>query len=63
MKLQDMTDGQLEAQYLIVRDQIAQWTEIIRETIPGEIRDEYDRHRNNLHARACDMRWEMGQRK
>lgn len=62
MNPQEMTDEQLYAQYDRARDGIAEWTKIIREAAPGKARDEFEKNRDKLHALACDLKWEMGQR-
>ena len=59
---QEMTDSQLYAQYERVRKEIVQWTDIIQGQMFGEARAANEKHRDRLHALACDLKWEMGQR-
>ena len=63
MNPQEMNDEQLRAQYERVRREIAQWTDIIQGQMFGEARTANEKARDRLHAFACDLKWEMGQRK
>ena len=63
MTPQEMTDSQLRTQYDRVRKEISQWTDIIQGQMFGEARAANEKARERLHAFACDLKWEMGQRK
>ena len=62
MTLQEMTDGQLQAQYNRVRKEISQWTDIIQGQMFGEARAANEKARDRLWALACDLKHEINER-
>ncbi len=62
MKPEQMTDDQIRAQYVRTRKEMEQWTRIIQGQMAGGVRSANEKHRDKLHALACDLKWEMGNR-